>query len=538
MSNWETIMLHFKLRGTLKGCAFMTALTAGVASFTPAAVAETVLRVVPHADVKILDPIWTTAYISRNHGYMIYDTLFSLDTSGAIQPQMVDTVTRSDDGLTVTMTLRDGLKFHDGAPVTGEDVVASVKRWGSKDAMGQKMMSFVDSLDATGDSEITFTLNTPTGLVELALAKPSSNVPFIMPARIAATPGSEQITEYIGSGPFSFKQDEWEPGSKIVYEKFDDYVPRSEPTDGFSGAKIAKVDRVEWIPIRDKQQAVNALVAGEIDIIESVPADLLPLVKDSGEAYLKDSNPAGLQYTFRFNMLHPPFDNAKVRQALLYAFNQEDFLDATIGNPDLYQTCKALFVCGLPFESSAHMDGLLESNFAKARELLAEAGYDGTPVVLMHSTNVPSLTNLAPVAKELMEAIGMNVDMQSMDWSTLVARRSKQDKPEDGGWNAFATAWSAGDLFNPVAMAFLNSACDKALFGWPCDEEMESLRDQFARATSVDDQKVLIDKIQARWVEYPTHIHLGQWNQVSGLRNNIDGYLQSGVPVFWNISKN
>lgn len=530
------MLLQFN-RSVLRGAAAAAALTVGLTAATPMAWAETVLKVVPHSALKILDPIWTTAYISRNHGYMIYDTLFSLDTEGNIQPQMVDSVERSADGLTVTMTLRDGLSFHDGAPVTGADVVASIERWGSKDAMGQKMMGFVDTLEATGDSEITFSLNSPTGLVELALAKPSSNVPFIMPARIAATPGSEQISEYIGSGPFMLNVDEWEPGTKVVYEKFDDYVPRDEPSNGFAGGKIAKVDRVEWTPIRDMQQAVNALNAGEIDIIESVPADLLPLITDAGEAYLKDANPAGFQYTFRFNVLHPPFDNPKVRQALLYAFNQEDFLDATIGNPDLYRTCKALFVCGLPFESTAHMDGLLESDFGKARELLAEAGYDGTPVVLMHSTNVPALTNLAPVAKDLMEAIGMNVDMQSMDWSTLVARRSKKDAPADGGWNAFATAWAAGDLFNPVAMAFLNSSCDKALFGWPCDEQMEELRDKFARATSNEEQKELIDAIQKRWTEYPTHIHLGQWNTTSALRNNVQGYLQSGVPVFWNIEK-
>lgn len=506
----------------------------GLTTAGSAALAQSVLRVVPHADPKILDPIWTTAYISRNHGYMIYDTLFSLDANGEIQPQMVDTVTRSDDGLTITLALRDGLSWHDGAPVTAEDCVASIKRWASKDAMGQKLMQFVETLEADGDKNIVFKMNTPTGLVELALSKPSSNVPFMMPARVAATPSSEQISEYIGSGPFMLKADEWEPGVKIVYEKFAGYVPRSDATSGFAGAKVAKVDRVEWTPNRDIQQAVNALNAGEVDIIESLPPDLIPLLEN---AYIKSANPPGLQYTARYNVLHPPFDNPKIRQALLYAFNQEDFLEANIGNPDFFKVCKALFGCGMPFESTAHMDGLLDSNIAKAKELLAEAGYDGTPVVLMHSTNVPVLTNLAPVAKELMEAIGMTVDMQSMDWSTLVARRSKQDAPADGGWNMFLTAWDMGDLVNPLAMAFLNSSCDKALFGWPCDEQIEALRDKFARATSVDEQKQIIDAIQARWVEYPTHIHLGQWNTPSALRNDIDGYLQAGVPVFWNVEK-
>lgn len=528
-------MLKFVRRSFVTGVA-AAAITLSL-NAAPAS-AETVLRVVPHSGLKILDPIWTTAYISRNHGYMIYDTLFSLDGDGVVQPQMVDSVTRSDDGLTVTITLRDGLMWHDGQPVTATDTVASINRWAGKDAMGQKMMTFVDSLSATDDRTMVFSLNSPTGLIELALAKPSSNVPFMMPARIAATPGSEQIDEYIGSGPFMFNDAEWEPGTKVVYDRFEGYVPRSEPTNGLAGAKIAKVDRVEWTPNRDIQAAINSLVAGEVDIIESTPPDLLPLLASSGEGYTQSPNLAGLQYTFRFNVLHPPFDNPKIRQALLYAFNQEDFLEATIGDPDYFQACKAMFICGLPFETNAHMEDLLESNFVKARALLDEAGYDGTPVVLMHSTNVPVLTNLAPVAKELMEAIGMTVDMQSMDWSTLVARRSKKDDPAEGGWNAFATAWDAGDLFNPLAMAFLNSSCDTALFGWPCDDQIEQLRDDFARAGSFEEQYAIVEAIQARFVEYPTHIHLGQFNTPSALRNNVTGYLSAGVPVFWNVEKN
>lgn len=526
-------MLKLVRRSFVAGAAVALSLGMGAA-----AQAETTLKVVPHSGLKILDPIWTTAYISRNHGYMIYDTLFGLDSNGNIQPQMVDTVTTSDDGLTITMTLRDGLAWHDGAPVTAADTVASVKRWGSKDAMGQKMMSFVSSLEATDDKTMTFNLSEPTGLVTLALAKPSSNVPFMMPERVANTPSSEQISEFIGSGPFVMKMDEWEPGAKVVYVKNEAYVPRDEPSDGFAGGKIAKVDRVEWTPIRDHQQAVNALKAGEIDYIESPPHDLLPLLVDDSNIKLVDTNSAGNQFTFRYNVLHPPFDNPKIRQALLYAFNQEDFLQATVGDANYFELCKAMFGCGMPFETTAHMDGLLESNFAKARELVAEAGYDGTPIVLMHSTDLAILTNLAPVAKDLMEGIGLNVDMQSMDWQSLVARRSKQDDPADGGWNAFLTSWTAGDLFNPVAMAFLNSSCDTALFGWPCDEQIEKLRDDFARATTTDAQMGIVENVQARFVEYPTHIHLGQWKQPAAVRSNVAGVVDAGVPVFWNIEKN
>jgi peptide/nickel transport system substrate-binding protein len=335
-----------------------------------------------------------------------------------------------------------------------------------------------------------------------------------------------------------FAKDEWKPGSMIVYKKFDKYKPRAEPPSGLAGGKVVKVDRVEWLPIRDHQQAVNALLAGEIDVIEAPPHDLYPLVKQDKNVKQFNFNPAGNQFTFRFNVLHKPFDNPKIRQAVLYALNQEDFTKAVVGSPDYYKLCKALFVCGMPFETDAHMDGLLESNMKKARELLKEAGYDGTLIVLMHSTDLAVLTNLAPVAKSLMEKAGFKVDMQSMDWQTLVARRSKKDPPDKGGWNAFITSWTAGDLFNPVAMAFLNASCDKALFGWPCDKQIEDLRDQFARATDESKQLEIVKAIQKRWTEYPTHVHLGQWYSLMALRNNVDGALQTaGVPVLWNMEK-
>jgi peptide/nickel transport system substrate-binding protein len=497
--------------------------------------AQKTIRAVMHSDLKILDPIWTTAYIVRNHGYMIYDTLFAQDEKGEIKPQMVDKYEVSADGLTHTFTLRDELVWHDGRPVTAEDCVASIKRWGAKDATGQKMMSFVGSIDAVGDKTFVIRLKEPTGLVLTALGKPSSNVPFMMPKRVAETDPSTQISDFTGSGPFVFKRDEWTPGDKTVYVKFDKYKPRAEPASGLAGGKVAKVDRVEWRAISDHQQAINALLAGEIDYIEAPKHDLLPILKQDPSIRLWDYNPLGNQYAFRPNHLQKPFDNPKIRQALWYAFNQKDYLEAVIGNPQYYKVCKAMFVCGAPFASEKGMEGLLESNFEKAREMLKEAGYDGTPIVLMHSTDLDVLTNLAPVAKQHLEKAGFNVDMQSMDWQTLVARRAKKDPANAGGWHAFLTSWVAADVTDPVTTPFLNSSCDKALFGWPCDPEMEKLRDQFARETDPAKQKAVAEAVQVRATQWTPHIHLGQWYQPIAARNHLSGILTAPVPVFWNI---
>jgi peptide/nickel transport system substrate-binding protein len=518
--------------------AFVVALCLVTGAGQPAG-AETMLRVVMHSDLKIVDPIWTTAYIVRNHGYMVYDTLFAMDAKGEIKPQMVDRYEVSPDKLTYTLTLRDGLLWHDGKPVTSEDCVASIKRWGAKDSMGQKMLTFVKEMVVVNPKTFKIVLKEPTGLVLGALGKPSSNVPFMMPKRVADTDPNTQISDFTGSGPFVFKKEEWKPGDKAVYTRFAQYRPRSEAPSGLAGGKVAKVDRVEWRAIPDHQTAINALLAGEIDYIETPPHDLYPVLKADSNVRLVTLNPLGNQYTFRYNTLHKPFDNPKVRQAVLYALNQEDFLKAVIGDKEYYKVCPSLFPCGTALSSSKGFEGglLVESHVAKAKALLKEAGYDGTPIVLMHSTDLSVLANLAPVAKSLMERAGFTVNMQSMDWQTLVSRRAKKDPPTAGGWHAFLTSWVAGDILNPVMMGFLNASCDKAMFGWPCDAEIEKLREQFARETDPAKQKAIAEAVQVRLVQYPTHIPLGQWYGAAAARKNVTGMIEAPVTVFWNIEK-
>src|SRR5215468_4513159 len=522
--------------GHLRRCLFALAAAAALGGLSAAANAQNTLRAVMHSDLKILDPIWTTAYIVRNHGYMIYDTLFATDAKGEIKPQMVGKYDVSPDKLTHTFTLRDGLSWHDGQPVTAADCVASINRWAAKDTAGRKLMTLVSDLKVIDAKTFVMELKAPTALVLLGLGKPSSNVPFMMPKRVAETDPNTQISDFTGSGPFVFKRDEWKPGDKTVYVKFDKYKPRSEPASGLAGGKVANVDRVEWRAISDHQQAINALLAGEIDFIEAPPHDLLPLAIGDSNVKLYDWNVLGNQFTFRPNWTAKPFDNPKIRQALLYAFNQKDFLEAVVGDPKYYKVCNSYFPCGTPLFSEKGFEGKLNSDFKKAQELLKEAGYDGTPIVLMHSTDLQILTNLAPVAKSLMEKAGFKVEMQSMDWQTLVARRAKRDPPNAGGWHAFLTGWVSADISNPIFTGFLNSACDKAMFGWPCDPEMERLRDQFAREMDPGKQKAIAEAAQVRAPQAVSHVFLGQWYQPIAARKNVSGILTAPAPVFWNVA--
>ncbi len=510
---------------------------AALAAAGPVLAQGKVLRFVQNGNLTILDPIWTTAYVTRNHGYLIYDTLFASDESNAVKPQMVDKYEVSPDKLTWTFTLRDGLEWHDGKPVTSEDCISSIQRWGKRDTMGIKFMDFIKEYKAVDAKTFQIVLKEPYGLVLDSLGKPSSNVPFMMPKAVADTDAFKQIDSQIGSGPFIYQKDQSKPGEKHVYLKNPKYKPRPEPASGLAGGKIAKVDRVEIVEMPDVQQQVNALIAGEIDLVEQPPHDLLSVLKADKNVVLEDWNPLGHVFVIRFNHVVKPFDNPKIRLAALYSMRQEDYLKATIGDPAYYKVCPAAFICGTPNASDKTNGLLIKPDFEKSKALLKEAGYDGTPIVLMQSTTLPVLTNMAPVTKSLLEQGGFKVDMQSMDWQTLVTRRTKKDPPDKGGWNAFITSWGAADILNPVSAAFFNASCDKALFGWPCDETIEKMRDQFAKEADPAKQKQIAIDLQKYWVDHPTHVHLGEWYQPIALRTDIDGMMVAPATVFWNMSR-
>ena len=505
-----------------------------------AAQAEKVLRIVPHADLRNIDPIWTTAYITRNHGYMVYDTLFASDENLDIQPQMVGDWSVSDDGLTYTFTLRDGLMWHDGDPVTAADCVASIKRWGTKDGMGQKLIQFTKELAVVDDKTFTLTLNEPYGLVLASLGKISSNTPFMMKKEHAEVDSSKQVPEVIGSGPFKFAKDEWVPGSKVVYVKNEDYVPRSEPASAAAGGKVVKVDRVEWIYIPDPATTMNALVNGEVDLWETPAVDMVPLLEQHEGVELAVIDPLGTQGWLRPNHLHFPFNHPSARKALLYAVNQEDYLRAIVGDPKLYRVCAAYFICGTPNESSVGVEALDTVDYDKARALLKEAGYNGEKIILMQPTDIPVLNNASLVTAQVLRDIGMDVEVQAMDWSTLTSRRAEDKAPADGGWNIFHTYSTGADVTSPIAnIGVSGGGRESAWFGWPTDARTEELRDMYARESDPAKQKAIIDELQGRlFDEVVPYVNYGQWFQPVAWRKELSGVLVSPVPFFWNIEKN
>jgi peptide/nickel transport system substrate-binding protein len=532
-------MFEISRRGLIGIALALPALALSAAWTGPAVAASKTITAVMHSDLRIIDPIFTTAYITRDHGYMVYDTLVATDANFKIQPQMAAWKT-SDDKLSYTFTLRDGLKWHDGTPVTAEDCVASLKRWGKVDGMGQKLMDFTASIEATDARTITLKLKEPYGLVLESIGKPSSRVAFMMPKRLAETPPDKQIPEQIGSGPFKFVQAEFQPGVKAVYEKNPDYVPRKEPASWTAGGKVVKVDRVEWLTMADAQTAVNALQSGDIDFMENPPFDLLPVLQGNPDLTIEVLNKFGFQTLGRMNFLYPPFDNVKVRRAALLAMNQKDVLDALVGNPKFYRVCGAFFVCGTPLEAEVGGDTLVKGGgMAEAKKELAASGYDGTPVVIMAPGDVVTLKAQPIVAAQLLREAGFKVDLQATDWQTVVSRRASQKPPKEGGWNMFFTNWVSADVDNPVSnLSIGGQGKNGGWFGWAEDATIEKLRDQFARSSSLDDKKRLAAEIQKQAYDQVIYIPLGQFLIPSAWRKSLTGVIDGpATPVFWNIDK-
>ncbi len=517
------------------GAALSLSLTMG---FGVGARAETTITAVMQAPLRSLDPVITTAYVIRNYGYMIYDTLLSVDAKGEIKPQMLEKWEVSADGKTYTFTLRDGLKWHDGKPVTAADCIASIKRWASQDKMGQVMQSLTTATEKVDDKTFKMTFSTATNIVLRALSKPSSLAAFMMPERVANTSPAEAITESIGSGPFKFVASEYKPGVQAVFVKNQDYVPRAEAPSGMAGGRVVKVDKVRWVAMPDAMTGVNALKNGEIDFIEQAPYDLLPLMKSDSNIQLIASKAQGGQPVMRLNHLLPPFNNKLVRQAAVAAIDQKAIMQADIGDPAYYSTCAALFGCGTTYASTAGADDLVKADPDKAKALLKEAKYDDTPVMIMHPTDFANAGgSFVPVIAQQLRQGGFKVQVQAMDWQTVVTRRAVQKPVAEGGWNIFTTYLSLADISDPLSNYTVAANGTKAWFGWPTSPKIEELRQKFATSADAGELKTIANEVQKLAMDDVVVVPLGEFSVVAAARTSLKGILDAPVPVFWNIEK-
>ena len=499
---------------------------------TGSARADNVLRIVPQSDLRVLDPHATQATITRIHALMIYDQLYALDEKLEPQPQMVASETISDDRLTYTFTLRPGLAFDTGQKVTTADVVASLPRAAKQDPLLQVLMKRVAALEPVDENTFRIRLSKPFPYVEAALA---ANGAFILRAEDMAAAGSGVLATTVGSGPFRFVRSEFIPGAKIVYDRNPHYVPRNEPADGMAGGKRVYLDRVEWDIIPDLQTRINALVKGEVDLIDQLPHDGIQSLRSHADITVKVVNKLGNQTFMRLNTLFPPFNDVRARQAVALAIRQSDYLGAAFTEDSTWwHECFAYLGCGTPNGSEAGSERYRTPDLARAKALLAASGYKGERIVVLSTHEIPLIGALAEVTADALTKIGFNVDLAESDWGTLVVRRAKQEPPERGGWSIFSSGADVPIIMQPATNFLTDTRCDRNNYpGWPCSEKLEALRTDLIDNPSPEKMAAFNAAV---WDELPT-ILLGQYLQPVAYRNVVSGLPNSLVLAFWNIRK-
>jgi peptide/nickel transport system substrate-binding protein len=523
-----------KRRNVLKSAAAISAVLA--APRIGRADGPKTVTFVPQSDLASLDPVWTTADITRNYSLAVFDTLYGYDAQFKVQPQMVAGQRVEDDGKTWELTLRDGLAFHDGQKVLARDCVATIKRFGTRDPFGQALMKRVDEISAPSDGVIRFRLNKAFPLLPNALAQVYC---AIMPTRLAETDPMKQIPEAIGSGPFKFMADERVPGSRVVFTKNQAYVPRKDGTPSFNaGPKIVNVDRVVWTVIPDPATASAALQQGEVDWWENPSLDLIPQIKTYKNVTMTVKDRTGEMGCLRFNQLFPPFDNVAIRRVAVAAIDQKEVMEGVSGaEPSLYKTDIGLFVPGTPMATAVGVDITRgPKDYAKLKQDLAAAGYNGEKVVVLAASTYPTIWAEAQVATDMLSKAGFNIDLQAIEWASVVQRRANREPPAKGGWNIFYTFLGGFGNISPAPNIAIRGNGTNAWFGWPTNDKIEELYSSWFDAPDVAAQQKICEAMQIAFWQNPTYAPLGMYDQPTAFQTYMHD-IPDGWPQFYGLKK-
>jgi peptide/nickel transport system substrate-binding protein len=519
-----------KLLSHGRSWAAVCCVAVGVACGTSAK-ADSTLNAVLESEITTLDPMRNTAYINRTFGFLVYDTLFGMDSAMHPQPQMVERWSESEDHLRWSFTLRPGLKWHDGSAVTAADCVASLERWEPRDPLGRLLASATATMAADNERSFTIVLNAPYPLMLDTLGKPASIVPFMMPAKLAKTPPDQSITTVDGSGPFVFRADLWRPGNSMVFDRNPSYVPRPEAPDFLAGGKTVKIDHLVLHVIPDTSTQVSALLLGEIDYLQYVPFDWITrLEKTPGLKLIGLDGLGAFGGSYIINHATGPFADPAVRRVLWKLVNQQAVL-AAIGVPPGFARldCKSYWLCGTPLSTDAG-SSVAHYSIDEARADLAKTAYKGESVIIMEWPDNPTQMAASAVLVDGMRRAGFTVEEQSMDFATILARRTKKE-----GWSLLAM-WSYGfDLGNPLTHFYVANNCADYP-GWSCDPRITALMPKFAAATTDDQRRQIAAQIQEAAYDSVPSVMWGQFVEPGAYKASLRGLIQSSIPVFWGVS--
>lgn len=488
--------------------------------------AET-LRYATIGEPPSLDVQMGTATIAATIGQHIFETLYAFDSTYNPQPLLASGETLKDGGRTIVITLREGVLFHNGKELTAEDVVASLKRWGEFGARGKLLMANATSVESTGKYEVTLKLSKPNGAWKSMLAFPNGG-PVIYPAEIVIAAGGDLITKenYIGTGPFMFS--EWRGNRYVELVKFDDYAVLDTPADGYVGARVAKFDTLRFIPVPDVGTRVSGVQAGDYDYAEFISGDLFGILKDDPSVRIHLSGAPIFGLVFFNSKSGPLKDNYALRRAIHSALNKEEALRVSVGEEELWDANGSFFPKGNIWYTEFGTEAYSEGDPEKARALAEEAGYDGTPIKLLVSTNYKTHYDQATVFTRQLADAGINVQMVVVDWATLLKKRTQPDQ-----WDMFIT--HHGNIPDPILLTALNDSYP----GWWATEEKAALKAKFTGTSDLEVRRAAWSEIQALMYEQVPAIKVGDVYSYNIASPALKGLGETTLiwPHFWGVSK-
>ncbi|WP_424812215.1 ABC transporter substrate-binding protein [Roseococcus sp. YIM B11640] len=495
-----------------------------------------VLKFIPHSNLFTLDPIWNPAAVVRNHGFMVFDTLYGVDETYQARPQMAAGHVFEDGERVCTITLREGLTFHDGSPVRGRDVVASLQRWMRRASVGQKLAEVTDELTTVDDRRIRFQLKRRFPQLLRGLGQASVPIPFIMPERLANTDPFQQVREVVGSGPFRFIQNEFNPGGFAAYERFAGYRPaESGEPSLIAGPKRVHFDRVEWHIIPDAATAAAAIQSGAMDWFEAPPTELEPLLARSRAISVESLETLPRPAMMRINQLNSPLSDVNIRRAILPAVDQKAFMSALVGDEPSRILNFGVYTPGTPYASEAGLEPLLgPRDVNRSKQMLRDAGYANQPVRLLGAMDVAAQSALAQVAADLFRRVDMNLDFAAQDWGSLMQRTNNREGLDRGGWSAYCTFFPGLEFTNPGAHLVLRGNGLRGANGWPTSERLEALREEWFQAPDAAAEMRIATEMQRVAIDEVLFIPLGAYRANTAIKKSLTGRVQ-GLPVFWNI---
>lgn len=526
-----------RLRGAL--AATLLATTAFVGQPAQAQPQDRPIRLVLNVGLQVLDPV-IGPFVTRNFAYMVFDTLVAMDSKGEYRPQMLESWRTSEDGLTWTFTLRDGLEFSDGSPVIAEDCVASVKRWGARDSLGRRLMNATKEMRVVDSKTFEIVLSRPFGSVIEALGKPSVQTPFIMPARIAAnTPPNRPVAEIVGSGPFLFLKDEWIPGERAAFVPNPRYRPRDEPADGLAGGKVARAQRIEFITMSDPGLRAAAIQQGEVDYLEYAPTDFIARIQRNRNLVLASARgPAEITAAISMNHLQPPFNNALMRRAVQMVMDRPEIIAAE-GVPESFTRtdCVTIYGCGTFYASDDGSEIIRDTSLERARALLQQAGYKGERIVYMQPADSALINPIGLVMLDRLRRAGFNLDIQTSDWSSHAQRWIRNAPIDQGGWNLLPIIFTGFDVANPLSNFGVGFNCTNIQPWSYCNPDLTKALERFEAEQDPAKRRRIAGEMQRISFDQALLPIGGQFASPAVWRAELKGVIDFGFPIMWNMER-